>query len=116
MLQIGKTSAVVLTMSGILKDILLVCASLVIFQDPVTLQQYFGYSIALGGLCYYKLGAEKLQSAFTDARLQLGTMRQNHPARAKAAAGLLAFGGILFGAYVFWPSLHMPPVITTPSG
>ncbi|KAJ4415217.1 hypothetical protein N0V82_007454 [Gnomoniopsis sp. IMI 355080] len=113
---IGKTSAVVLTMSGILKDILLVCASLIIFRDPVTLQQYFGYSIALAGLCYYKLGAEKIQSAFTDARLQMGTMRQNHPARAKAAMGGAVFGGILFAAYLFWPSLHMPPVIATPSG
>ncbi|KAJ4394480.1 hypothetical protein N0V93_003698 [Gnomoniopsis smithogilvyi] len=113
---IGKTSAVVLTMSGILKDILLVCASLIIFRDPVTLQQYFGYSIALGGLCYYKLGAEKIQSAFTDARLQMGTMRQNHPARAKGAMGGAVFAGILFAAYLFWPSLHMPPVIATPSG
>ncbi|ROV90418.1 hypothetical protein VSDG_08424 [Cytospora chrysosperma] len=113
---IGKTSAVVLTMSGILKDILLVVASLVIFHDPVTLQQYFGYSIALAGLCYYKLGAEKLQSAFTDARLSLGSMRQNHPARAKGAMGIMVFGGILLGAYIFWPSLHMPPVMATPSG
>ncbi|CAN8099685.1 unnamed protein product [Discula destructiva] len=113
---IGKTSAVVLTMSGILKDILLVCASLIIFRDPVTLQQYFGYSIALGGLCYYKLGAEKIQSAFTDARLQMGTMRQNHPARARATVVGGVFAAILLGVYLFWPSLHMPPVITTPSG
>lgn len=113
---IGKTSAVVLTMSGILKDILLVCASLIIFQDPVTLQQYFGYSIALGGLCYYKLGAEKIQSAFTDARLQMGAIRQNHPARSKAAVGGAVFSGILFAAYLFWPHLHMPPTIATPSG
>lgn len=103
-------------MSGILKDILLVIASLVIFQDPVTLQQYFGYSIALGGLCYYKLGAEKLQSTFVDARLSLATMRQNHPARAKGAVGFMVFAGILFGAYVFWPSLHMsPPAAIAPS-
>lgn len=79
------------------------------------MQQYFGYSIALGGLCYYKLGAEKMQSAFVDARLHLGTMRQNHPVRAKAAVGFFVFSGFLFGAYVFWPSLHLPPVITTPS-
>lgn len=111
---IGKTSAVVLTMSGILKDILLVIASLVIFMDPVTLQQYFGYSIALAGLCYYKLGAEKIQSTFVDARLSLATMRQNHPARAKGAVGFMVFGAILLGAYVFWPSLHMPATVTTP--
>ncbi|KAA8641301.1 solute carrier 35 member [Aspergillus tanneri] len=55
-LLIGKTSAVVLTMAGILKDILLVVASMVIFLDPVTMQQFFGYSIALAGLVYYKLG------------------------------------------------------------
>lgn len=103
-------------MSGILKDILLVVASLVIFLDPVTLQQYFGYSIALAGLCYYKLGPEKLQSAFADARLSLGSIRQNHPARAKGAMGFMVFGGILLGAYIFWPSLHMPPVLATPSG
>lgn len=100
-------------MSGILKDILLVIASLVIFMDPVTLQQYFGYSIALAGLCYYKLGAEKIQSTFVDARLSLATMRQNHPARAKAAMGFMVFAAILFGGYIFWPSLHMPAPVTT---
>ena len=42
-----------------LKDILLVMASVVIFRDPVSGLQIFGYSIALGGLMYYKLGADK---------------------------------------------------------
>lgn len=113
---IGKTSAVVLTMSGILKDILLVCASLIIFRDPVSGQQYIGYGIALGGLIYYKLGAEKIQSAFTDARLQIGSIRQNHPARSKAVMVGAVFSAVLFGAYIFWPHLHMPPTIATPSG
>lgn len=44
-----------------LKDILLVVASMVIFRDPVSPLQFFGYSIALGGLVYYKLGADKLK-------------------------------------------------------
>ncbi|CAJ2513237.1 Uu.00g013560.m01.CDS01 [Anthostomella pinea] len=82
-LLIGKTNAVVLTMSGVLKDILLVVASMAIFGDPVTGQQYVGYSIALGGLVYYKLGAEKIQSMATDAKLALGDARRNHPARVK---------------------------------
>lgn len=55
---IGKTSAVVLTLCGVLKDILLVFASIIIFGDPVTLIQAFGYSISLCGLLYHKLGAE----------------------------------------------------------
>lgn len=59
--QIGKTSSLVLTLSGVLKDILLVLASMVIFRDPVAPLQFFGYSIALGGLMYYKLGGDKLK-------------------------------------------------------
>ncbi|KAI1503815.1 triose-phosphate transporter family-domain-containing protein [Biscogniauxia marginata] len=82
-LLIGKTSAVVLTMSGVLKDILLVISSMVIFGDPVTGQQYFGYSIALAGLVYYKLGADKINALANDARLAFGEVRQNHPARVK---------------------------------
>ncbi|KAH9845289.1 putative sugar phosphate/phosphate translocator [Teratosphaeria destructans] len=56
---IGKTSSLVMTLSGVLKDILLVAASMAIFLDPVTLLQAVGYSIALAGLVYYKLGSEK---------------------------------------------------------
>ncbi|KAI5459052.1 triose-phosphate transporter family-domain-containing protein [Mariannaea sp. PMI_226] len=95
-LLIGQTSAVVLTMSGVLKDILLVFSSMVIFGDPVTPQQFFGYSIALGGLVYYRLGAEKVQSLATDARLQLGEFRQKNPVRARvilygSTAAILVF-------------------------
>lgn len=57
---IGKTSSLVLTLSGVLKDILLVCASVAIWHSPVSMLQMFGYSIALGGLMYYKLGAEQI--------------------------------------------------------
>lgn len=103
MQQIGKTSAVVLTMAGILKDILLVCASMVIFRDPVTAQQFFGYSISLGGLVYYKLGAEKIQAMSTDLRLQLGEYRRANPARTKAIAGGLVVGIVLLGLYFVGP-------------
>ncbi|KAI8953650.1 triose-phosphate transporter family-domain-containing protein [Xylaria longipes] len=97
-LLIGKTNAVVLTMSGVLKDILLVVASMVIFGDPVTLQQYFGYSIALAGLVYYKLGAEKLQQMTTDARLTINEVRRSNPAGFKLGA---ICGGLFFAALVF---------------
>ncbi|KAI9882891.1 MAG: hypothetical protein M1823_005363 [Watsoniomyces obsoletus] len=58
---IGKTSSLVLTLCGVLKDILLVAASMMIWGTPVSPLQMFGYSIALGGLVYYKLGADKLK-------------------------------------------------------
>jgi hypothetical protein len=111
--QIGKTNAVVLTMSGVLKDILLVVASMAIFGDPVTLQQYFGYSIALGGLVYYKLGAEKLQSLSTDVKLAVNEARRSNPAGFKlggVCAGLF-FVALLFMGY----SRGLPgPSVATP--
>ncbi|KAJ5101921.1 hypothetical protein NUU61_004143 [Penicillium alfredii] len=94
-LLIGKTSAVVLTMAGILKDILLVAASMIIFRDPVTGQQFFGYSIALAGLVYYKLGAEKIQTLTSDVRLQVGEYRRSNPGKAKAIILVAVVGAVL---------------------
>lgn len=96
--QIGKTSAVVLTMSGVLKDILLVIASMAIFRDPVTGQQFFGYAIALGGLVYYRLGAEKIQAMAADTRLQIAQYRQQYLGRFRA----LLLGALAGCAVAFW--------------
>ncbi|KAH7165203.1 triose-phosphate transporter family-domain-containing protein [Dactylonectria macrodidyma] len=104
-LLIGQTSAVVLTMSGVLKDILLVVASMVIFRDPVTGQQFFGYSIALAGLVYYRLGAEKVQALAKDAQLQLGQFRHNNPARTRVLVNLAVFVVIILGLLVWGPTL-----------
>ncbi|RWA03531.1 hypothetical protein EKO27_g11573 [Xylaria grammica] len=113
-LLIGKTNAVVLTMSGVLKDILLVVASMAIFGDPVTLQQYFGYSIALAGLVYYKLGAEKLQQMTTDAKLTINEVRRSNPAGFKL--GVIC-GGLFFVAFVFmsWSSGLPGSSVPTPA-
>lgn len=83
--QIGKTSALVLTLSGVLKDILLVVASMIIFRDPVTPLQFFGYSIALGGLVYYKLGGEKLKDYLGHLQMAWGGFNAKHPAMAKVS-------------------------------
>ncbi|KAI1982508.1 hypothetical protein LOZ55_000290 [Ophidiomyces ophidiicola] len=58
---IGKTSSLVLTLCGVLKDILLVTISAFWWNTPVTPLQLFGYTIAIGGLLYYKLGTDKLK-------------------------------------------------------
>jgi hypothetical protein len=49
-----------MTLSGILKNILLVIASVVIWRTSITALQVFGYGIALAGLTYYSLGHEQL--------------------------------------------------------
>ena len=92
-------------MSGVLKDILLVVASMVIFGDPVTGQQYFGYGIALGGLVYYKLGAEKIQALTTDARLQIAEARRNHPARVKMVVACVLLGVVTLVILGGWRNL-----------
>lgn len=51
---IAHTSALTLTLAGIVKDILLVNFSMIIFQAPVTLLQFLGYSVALLALNLHK--------------------------------------------------------------
>lgn len=53
-LLIGSTSALVLTLAGIVKDIMLVVLSIVVFGSPVTPLQYAGYGVALLGLNLHK--------------------------------------------------------------
>ena len=53
-----------LTLAGIIKDILLVTFSMVVFKTPVTLQQLFGYALAILGLNIYK--SYKGNSAYYD--------------------------------------------------
>jgi len=93
---IGKTSSLVMTLSGVLKDILLVLASMLIFQDPVSPLQFFGYSIALGGLVYYKLGADKLKENLGGAQRAWAEYGANHPALRK----VIIFGGVLFTVFL----------------
>ena len=51
---IGSTSALVLTLAGIVKDLLLVFLSTTLFKSPITQLQYMGYLVALLGLNLHK--------------------------------------------------------------
>ncbi|KAK7724032.1 hypothetical protein SLS64_000366 [Diaporthe eres] len=96
---IGKTSSLVLTLCGVLKDILLVCASIAIWGTQVTGLQFFGYSIALAGMVYYKLGYDQLKGYADEAGRQWAEFGNNRPALRKiiviASAVTLIF--VLFG-------------------
>lgn len=64
-LLISNTSALILTLAGIVKDILLVFLSVIVFESPVTPLQYAGYGVALLGLNLhkeYKKSPEKIAS------------------------------------------------------
>lgn len=52
-----------MTLTGILKNILLVVVSVMIWNTQITFVQVVGYTIALAGLVYYSLGYEQLVKA-----------------------------------------------------
>lgn len=56
---IGAASSLVLTLAGVIKDIMLIMASMIFFGSSITPIQYFGYAIALGGLVAFKLAPSK---------------------------------------------------------
>lgn len=62
---IKKTSAVVFTLSGIVKDIGIIGASSVMFHSGVGILQTFGYSIAICGIFIFKVYKDNLE-AFKD--------------------------------------------------
>lgn len=70
--QIGKTSGLVMTLTGILKNILLVIVSVMIWHTNISGLQFLGYAIALAGLVYYSIGWDQLttlaQSVWVYAR------------------------------------------------
>ncbi|TDZ35978.1 putative sugar phosphate/phosphate translocator [Colletotrichum trifolii] len=76
---IGKTSSLVLTLCGVLKDVMLVVASMMIWGTQVTGLQFFGYSIALGGMVYYKLGFEQIRGYMGEAGRQWADFGQRKP-------------------------------------
>ncbi|KAL1595145.1 hypothetical protein SLS60_009833 [Paraconiothyrium brasiliense] len=98
---VGKTSSLVLTLSGVLKDILLVFASIMLFGDPVSLLQAFGYSIALGGLIFYKLGGPKMKEYLGQGSLAWAELGQTRPILRK----LMIFGGIIVMFFMMLGSL-----------
>ncbi|OIW27387.1 TPT-domain-containing protein [Coniochaeta ligniaria NRRL 30616] len=93
---IGKTSSLVLTLCGVLKDVMLVAASMLIWGTIVSPLQFFGYSIALGGMVYYKLGFEALKGYAGEAGRQWAEFGNNRPVLRKISIIVLVLFTILF--------------------
>ncbi|KFY21623.1 hypothetical protein V493_07251 [Pseudogymnoascus sp. VKM F-4281 (FW-2241)] len=88
---IGKTSSLVLTLCGVLKDILLVAASMMIWGTIVTPLQFIGYAIALGGLVYYKLGGEQVRTHLEMASQRWRSMSSRRPFLWRLLMFIIAF-------------------------
>ncbi|OTB07796.1 hypothetical protein M426DRAFT_229325 [Hypoxylon sp. CI-4A] len=64
-LLIGKTSAVVMTLTDVFKNIILVITSVVIWGTPISTLQKVGYFFTLVGLAMYQSQGKKASETFT---------------------------------------------------
>lgn len=92
---IGKTSGLVLTLCGVLKDILLVAASMIIWGTQISGLQAFGYTIALGGMIYYKLGQKELKPLISEVGRRWAEFGASKPILRK----LLTFTVFVFAVF-----------------
>lgn len=83
---------------------------MIIWGTPVSGLQFFGYSIALGGLLYYKLGTEQLKQYGGSAARSWSEFGANRPVTRKLViagaivlALLLLLGGL---APTYAPGIH----------
>jgi hypothetical protein len=69
---------------------MLVVASMIIWGTEVTPLQFFGYSIALGGMVYYRLGYETLKTMAGDAGRRWAEFGAQKPALRKLSIVVFA--------------------------
>lgn len=85
-----------MTLCGVLKDVLLVGASMLIWGTPISGLQFFGYAIALSGMVYYKLGLEALKGYAAESGRQWAEFGATRPIARK----LVVIVGALFIVFV----------------
>ncbi|KAK3328432.1 triose-phosphate transporter family-domain-containing protein [Cercophora scortea] len=73
---IGQTSSLVMTLTGILKNILLVVVAVLIWHTSITSLQLLGYAIALAGLVYYSVGWDQISAVATGLWVYLKGFRE----------------------------------------
>ncbi|KAL8942640.1 MAG: hypothetical protein Q9216_001553 [Gyalolechia sp. 2 TL-2023] len=81
---IGKTSSLVLTLCGVLKNIFIIGASMVVWDTVVTPMQIMGNGIAMAGLVQYNLGGKKVQDMYKDSRSRCSEFWQRRSTSGKA--------------------------------
>jgi hypothetical protein len=91
---------------------------MVIFHDPVSPLQAFGYSIALGGLVYYKLGGETIKVYIAEGQRSWQEYGTRAPVMRKviiAGMALLAVF-VLLGGFAPRTALNMPGQVRSAMG
>lgn len=78
---------------------MLVAASMMIWGTPVAPLQFFGYSIALGGMVYYKLGYDQIKGYAGEASRHWAEFGARKPVLRKVSILVMIFFtvALLFG-------------------
>lgn len=98
-----------MTLCGVLKDILLVVASVMIWNTPLSRLQLFGYGIALCGLVYYKLGAATIKAQFNEGSRQWAEYGVKHPIVRKLATLAAVVTLMVFALIALAPTVGFDP-------
>jgi len=81
-LLIGRTSALTLNVSGVIKDMFLIGISAAVFESPISATQLVGSLVAFSGVCYYNYSklTESLETAkATAAQKELNDTASDKP-------------------------------------
>ncbi|KAL2760437.1 hypothetical protein ACRALDRAFT_2094427 [Sodiomyces alcalophilus JCM 7366] len=120
---IGRTSGLVMTLTGILKNILLIATSLFIWRTDISLLQGIGYSIAVLGLVVYSTGWAQLKTAAVNSFVWLGKVIKNPedgrlsaPVRRVLIAAVLLFTLALLVTGYLYTSAGVNPFSVIVSG
>ncbi|KAK2589422.1 hypothetical protein QQS21_012900 [Conoideocrella luteorostrata] len=99
---IGRTSGLVMTLTGIFKNILLILVSILIWNTKITFMQTVGYAIALAGLTYYSLGYEQIIKLFHTSVAWTAGMLGSSSAQGRSTGSLATRRCILITALAFF--------------
>ncbi|QPG96524.1 hypothetical protein C2857_004457 [Epichloe festucae Fl1] len=98
---IGRTSGLVMTLTGIFKNILLILVSILIWNTKITFMQTVGYAIALAGLTYYSLGYDQIMKLARTSATLAASMWSSTSANGRSSTSLATRRCILVTALVF---------------
>ncbi|KAG5998085.1 hypothetical protein E4U43_002499 [Claviceps pusilla] len=113
---IGRTSGLVMTLTGIFKNILLILVSILIWSTKITFMQTIGYAIALAGLTYYSLGPDQIvrltrtSAAWVHSMWSSTSAHGHSPATLARRRCLLVTALVVGGVIIFLSALqHYDP-------
>lgn len=88
-----------MTLCGVLKNILLVIASVLIWGTIITWLQVFGYGVATAGLIYYGVGYEGVMTYFAVTKSYATKMWEGEPDTSTALRGTLLRKALFISMY-----------------